>query len=175
MAKKRMLLLDDLLLHLARQVVPDLVRRGTARSAGRPRPAPRVRARRSCPRTRTGGRRRSSARSTRYAERIGRGLDAQVRDGDRARLLRVVDEVALRVEIGLLADDLDRVLVGAHGAVGAEAVEHRRRHVVRPRSGTTDPTASDVCVTSSTMPTVKWRFGRVLARARRRPPSPSPA
>ena len=50
-------------------------------------------------------------------------------DGDRAGLLRVVDEVSLREEIRLLADDLDRVLVGAHRAVGAETVEHRRRDI----------------------------------------------
>ena len=53
-----------------------------------------------------------------------------MRDRDRARLLRVVDEVALRVAVGLLADDLDRVLVGADRAVGAEPVEQRRRHIV---------------------------------------------
>jgi hypothetical protein len=52
-----------------------------------------------------------------------------MRDRDRARLLRVVHEIALRGEIGGLAEDLDRVLVGADGAVGAQAVEHGRRHV----------------------------------------------
>ena len=61
-----------------------------------------------------------------------RGLDrpraeAQVRDGDRAGLLRVVDEVALRVQRRVLADDLDRVLGRADGAVRAEAVEHGAR------------------------------------------------
>ncbi len=88
---------------------------------------------------------------------------AQVRDRDRPRLLRVVDEVALHVPIGLLADDLDGVLVGADGAVGAEAVEERRRDVLRLRSGTTGPTASEVCVTSSTIPIVKWRRGVFLS------------
>ena len=48
-----------------------------------------------------------------------------MRDGDGAGLLRVVDEVALGVVVGVLADDLDGVLVGAHGAVGAEAEEQR--------------------------------------------------
>ncbi len=52
------------------------------------------------------------------------GAEAQVGGGDRAGLLRVVDEVALGEVIGLFADDLDRVLVGAHRAVGAEAEEH---------------------------------------------------
>ena len=51
------------------------------------------------------------------------GPEAQVRGGDGAGLLRVVDEVALRVVVGLFADDLDGVLVGAHGAIGAQAVE----------------------------------------------------
>ncbi len=45
--------------------------------------------------------------------------EAQVRDGDGAGLLGVVDEVALRVVVGVLADDLDRVLVRP------EAEEHR--------------------------------------------------
>ncbi len=50
--------------------------------------------------------------------------EAQVRDGEPARLLRVVDEVALREVVGVGADDLDAVLVRAHGAVGAKPVEH---------------------------------------------------
>ena len=57
------------------------------------------------------------------ADRVG--PEAQVRGGHRAGLLRVVDEVALRVVRRLAADDLDGVLVGAHGAVGAQAVEER--------------------------------------------------
>ena len=57
--------------------------------------------------------------------------EAQVRDGDGARLLRVVDEVALREVVRLLADDLDRVLVRADGAVGAEAVEEGAHRVGR--------------------------------------------
>jgi hypothetical protein len=59
-----------------------------------------------------------------------------VRDGRRARLLRVVDEVALRPAVGLLADDLDGALVGADRAVRAETVEdgtHRVRLVERER------------------------------------------
>ena len=50
--------------------------------------------------------------------------EPQVRDGHRARLLRVVDEVALRVQLGALADDLDRALVRAHRPVGPKAEEH---------------------------------------------------
>ena len=51
------------------------------------------------------------------------GPEAQVRDRDRAGLLRVVDEVALRVQVGAFPDDLDRVLVRTHGAVAPEPVE----------------------------------------------------
>ena len=47
----------------------------------------------------------------------------QMADGDAAGLLGVVAVVALRIEVGEPADDLDGVLVGAHGAVGAESVE----------------------------------------------------
>ncbi len=53
----------------------------------------------------------------------GLGPEAQVGDRDGAGLLGVVDEVALGVVGRVLADDLDGVLVGAHGAVRAEAVE----------------------------------------------------
>ena len=57
-----------------------------------------------------------------------RGLDrrlaeAQVRNRQTAGLLGVVSEVRLRVHIGVVADDLDGVLVRADGAVRAEAVE----------------------------------------------------
>ena len=51
--------------------------------------------------------------------------EPQVRHGLRARLLRVVDEVALRVQVLLGAEDLDRVLVRADRAVRAEAEEDR--------------------------------------------------
>src|SRR5476651_1616879 len=61
-------------------------------------------------------------------DQVGRvdGLraEAQVRYRLRARLVRVVDEIGLGVATGVLAEDLGAVLVGAHGAVGAEAVEH---------------------------------------------------
>ena len=67
-----------------------------------------------------------------------RGLDraraeAQVGDGGGTGLLGVVHEVALNVQVRVLADDLDGVLVGAHGTVGTEAEEHGARHVVRFR------------------------------------------
>ena len=50
--------------------------------------------------------------------------EAQVRDGLRAGLLGVVDEVPLGVQIRLVTEDLDRVLVRADRPVGAEAEEH---------------------------------------------------
>ena len=50
--------------------------------------------------------------------------EAQVADGDAAGLLGVIGEVGLRVLVGVVADDLDGVLVGADGAVRAQAVEH---------------------------------------------------
>ncbi len=60
----------------------------------------------------------------------GRVAEAQVADGHAAGLLRVVLEVGLHVLVGVVADDLDGVLVRAHGAVAAEAPElalHRAR------------------------------------------------
>ena len=51
--------------------------------------------------------------------------DAQMRDGGGAGFLRVVDEVGLAVQACGLTDDPDRVLVGADGAIGAQAVEQR--------------------------------------------------
>ena len=58
------------------------------------------------------------------------GREAQVRDGHRTGLFRVVDEIALAVELGFLAHDLDGVLVGAHRAVRAQAVEHAAHHAL---------------------------------------------
>ena len=50
--------------------------------------------------------------------------EAEVGDGLRAGLLRVVDEVSLGVQARVAAEDLDGVLVRADGAVRAEAEEH---------------------------------------------------
>ena len=55
---------------------------------------------------------------------------AQVGGGQRAGLLGVVDEVALRIAGRLLANDLDRVLVCAHCAVRAEAPENAAYRLV---------------------------------------------
>ena len=49
--------------------------------------------------------------------------EAQMADGDTAGLLRVVLEVGLYILVGMVADDLDGVLVGAHGTVAAQTPE----------------------------------------------------
>ena len=124
------LLVDDLFLHLPRQVVPDLV-------GGKRRVQQERRARRGMLEhvdlvhelELVAGDEAGAVHQVRRPDRLL--ARAQVGDRDRARFLRVVDEVALREEIRFLADDLDGVLVGADRAVGAEAVEHRRRHVLR--------------------------------------------
>ena len=54
----------------------------------------------------------------------------QVRYGHRAGFFRVVDKVALRVVWSFFTDDLDRVLVGAHGAVSAQPPEDGAHLVV---------------------------------------------
>ena len=100
--------------------------------------------------------------------------EAQVRDRLRAGLVRVVDEVALRVQRRIFGDDLHAVLVGADRAVGAQAVEHRAHDVVAARWRTLGSSARLVCETSSSMPTVKPFFGVGLRQARRTPPWPAP-
>ena len=62
-------------------------------------------------------------------------LRAEAEVGDRvgAGLLGVVEEVALGGVGGVVADDLDGVLVGAHGAIGAEAVEDGTPRCLRAR------------------------------------------
>jgi hypothetical protein len=56
---------------------------------------------------------------------------AQMGNGDGAGFLGVVHEIALRIEIGFLADDLDGVLVGADGAVRAQSEEEGAHHLFR--------------------------------------------
>ena len=46
-----------------------------------------------------------------------------MRAGEATRLLRVVREVSLAVLIGVVTNDLHRVLVGTHGTVRAQAIE----------------------------------------------------
>src|SRR6516164_8104534 len=57
------------------------------------------------------------------------GARAQVRDCNRTRFPGVIYEIALHVTLGFLANDLDRVLIGAYGAVSAQAIEQRSGHV----------------------------------------------
>ena len=123
-------LLDQVRLDLARQLVPDLV--GTERRVQEEDPA-RDRLARHVVLVEEDE--LVAGDEVRPLDEV-RGTDlprpeAQVRDRDRAGLLRVVDEVALGVVVRLLADDLDRVLVRADGAVAAEAEEHAAHHVVR--------------------------------------------
>ena len=51
------------------------------------------------------------------------GAKAQVGDGLGARLLGVIDEVALAVQWSILTNDLDAVLIGADGAIGTKSIE----------------------------------------------------
>ena len=49
--------------------------------------------------------------------------EPKVRNGDAARLFRIVHKVTLSVLVGVVADNFDAVLVGADGTVRAQAVE----------------------------------------------------
>ena len=74
-------------------------------------------------------------------DKVGRGdqvgcadlllAEAQMTGGHTAGLLGVVDEICLNFVVGAVADNLDRVLVGANGSIGTEAVEHCRVAVER--------------------------------------------
>ena len=61
------------------------------------------------------------------SDQIGRTdrvrTETKMGDRHRPRLLRVVHEVSLHVEVGFFADDLDRILVGADRSVCSEAEE----------------------------------------------------
>ena len=54
--------------------------------------------------------------------------ETKVRNGDRAGFLRVIHEITLGMVAGVLADDLDRVLVGPDGAVGTQPVKQRPKN-----------------------------------------------
>ena len=123
------LLGEDLLLNGTRERVPDAIRRLSAveqqrRSRSRPLKhfvafeQPEV----------------VTADEARLRDKVRRadrfGPEAQMRDRLRAGLLGVVDEVALRVQALLGAEDLDRVLVRADRPVGTQA-EEQRAHGLR--------------------------------------------
>jgi hypothetical protein len=123
------LFFDDLLLRFPRYLVPDGV--GRVRAVDEHRGALR------------GGRQRVElveevelvdADEVRRLQQIRRAdrprAEPQVRDRVRAGLLRVVDEVALRMAVRVRGQNLRRVLVRADGAVGAQA-EEQRPHDVR--------------------------------------------
>ena len=59
-----------------------------------------------------------------FLNQVGRpdrvGTEPQVRNRSGARFLRVVHEIALCVVVGIIADDLDRVLIGTDRTVGTK-------------------------------------------------------
>ena len=70
----------------------------------------------------------------------------------------VVDEVTLGTVFGFFTDDLDRVLVRAHGAVSAQTPEYAA-HGLGGFDIEGGSKSRLVWVTSSMMPIVKWFFG----------------
>ena len=127
------LLVDDLLLHQARQVVPNLV--GAERAVQQEGGAV-LRGSQHVDALEEGelvaGHETGLGDEVTGAQRAG--PEAQVGGGDGAGLLGVVHEVALREVVGLFPDDLNGVLVGAHGAIGAQA-EEQRAHRARDFGG----------------------------------------
>ncbi len=69
-------------------------------------------------------------------------------DGDAAGLLGVIGKVTLSVHIGMIADDLYGVLVGANGTVGTQAIELAGNGAFG--SGVDARQGREVLVTSST-------------------------
>ena len=59
----------------------------------------------------------------------GAVTEAEVRAGKASGLTRVVLEVSLAVLIGILTDDLDRVLIRTHGTIRSTAVELRLKGI----------------------------------------------
>ena len=64
-------------------------------------------------------------RRDQIGRRDGQVAETQVRRGVTARFLRIVGEIGLAILVGRAADDLDRVFVGTHRAVGAQSEEER--------------------------------------------------
>ena len=85
--------------------------------------------------------------------------EAQVRDRHRARLLRVVDEVALRVLVAVSSAMILIEFLLAPTVPSAPRPKKTARTVSAGSTSNVSSTASDSLVTSSTMPTVKWCFG----------------
>ena len=80
--------------------------------------------------------------------------EAQMADGNAAGLLRVVLEVCLNVLVGVVADDLDGVLVRADGAVAAKTPRTCTRRCPPPQWEGAATSGAERLVTSSTMPMV---------------------
>ena len=143
------LLVDELALDAAGQVVPDLVRavRALSRNVAPCLADSRTLVRPSIP---NWWQATKSAPLDEIGRSDGLGPEAQVRHRDRARLLRVVDEVALGEQVGALADDLDRGLVGTDRAVRAEPEEDGLDLACRARANRKAPSIGRLrCVTSS--------------------------
>ena len=83
--------------------------------------------------------------------------ETQVGYSQTAGLLGVVGEVALSVHIGVVADDLDGVLVGTDSTVRTEA--QNLQLIVPSVSTAIGISGMERWVTSSMMPKVKWFFG----------------
>jgi len=116
------LLGDDLFLHLPREMIPDFVRSiGAGEQEGRAwlgfgqhldalQEDPLV-----------AGDEVGRLDQVGQADRLG--PETQVRRRNGAGLLGIVEEIALGVVVGLLTDDTDRVVVGAHCAVRAQPIK----------------------------------------------------
>src|SRR5215475_5856837 len=61
----------------------------------------------------------------------GAATESQVGHGHSSRFLGIVDEIALGVVGGLLANDLDRVLIGADGAIRSQSPKHSAQPIAR--------------------------------------------
>ena len=57
--------------------------------------------------------------------------EAKVRDRLRPGFMRIVDEIALGVAIGILRQDLDAAFVGADCSIGSKSIENGANHFVR--------------------------------------------
>ena len=98
----------------------------------------------------------------RASDEVGRAdrlrAETQMRDGDGAGLLRVVDEVALRPQIRFVADDLDEFLL-APTVPSAPSPKNTARTAPAGSTSKSSSTGNESPVMSSTMPTVKWARG----------------
>ncbi len=56
--------------------------------------------------------------------------ETEVRTSETARFLGVVREVSLAIFVGVVADDLDRVLVGTYSTVGTKTEELSLEHTL---------------------------------------------